>query len=151
MAGFIERVTSYNRIGLDTAIFIYQFEQHPRYSPLTNLLFRAVKSGQVSAVTSVITLMEVTVLPFQQQKPGVAHDYELLLVNYPHLQLATITRAIARSAGQLRAEFRLSGPDALQAATVIQHGATALITNDLQLRRLSPLLDVLILDDFVAL
>jgi len=26
-----------------------------------------------------------------------------------------------------------------------------LITNDLQLRRLSPLLDVLILDDFVAL
>ena len=151
MAGFIERVTSYRRIGLDTAIFVYQFEHHPRYSPLTNLLFRAVKSGQISAVTSVITLMEVTVLPFQQQRPGVAHNYELLLVNYPHLQLATITRAIARSAGQLRAEFRLSGPDALQAATVIQHGATALVTNDLQLRRLAPLLDVLILDDYTDL
>ena len=95
--------------------------------------------------------MEVTVLPFRQNKPAIAHDYELILVNYPHLQIATISREIARYAGQLRAEFRLSVPDALQAATVLQHHATALVTNDLQLRRLSPLLDVFILDDFTTL
>jgi hypothetical protein len=32
----------------------------------------------------------------------------------------------------------------------LQHGATALVTNDLQLRRLSPLLDVFLLDDFTT-
>jgi predicted nucleic acid-binding protein len=150
VAGFIERITSYRRIGIDTAAFIYQFEHHPVYSPLTSPLFQAVKSGQISAVTSVITVMEVSVLPFRQNKPAIARDYELTLVNYPHLQIATINREIARYAGQLRAEFRLSVPDALQAATVLRYHATALVTNDLQLRRLSPLLDVFILDDFTT-
>lgn len=150
MAGFRERIEEHRRFGLDTSIFIYEFERHPRYFALTNHLFDEIAEGRVSAVTSVVTLMEITVLPLRQHKPAVARTYEVALSGFPNLRVAPITRVIARTAGELRADYRLSGPDALQVATILQHGATALVTNDLQLRRLSSLLDVFILDDFTA-
>lgn len=150
-AGFRERIAGHRRIGLDTSVFIYEFEQYPRYFALTDFLLHELLDRRTFAVTSTVTIMEVTVLPLRQHRPALARAYEVALANFPNLSVAPVTRAIARVAAELRADYRLSAPDALQAATVIQHGATALITNDLQLRRLSPLLDVLILDDFVAL
>lgn len=151
MAGFRERVAEHRRWGLDTSIFIYEFEQHPRYFALTDPLFSEIMVGRAAAVTSVVTLMEITVLPLRQHRPAVARHYEVALGSFPNLRVAPITRVIARTAGELRADYRLSAPDALQVATILQHGATAFVTNDLQLRRLNPLLDILILDDFIAL
>lgn len=150
MAGFRERIAEHRRLGLDTSVFIYEFEQHPRYFDLTNPLFSEIMAGRAVAVTSVVTLMEITVLPLRQRRPAVARTYEVALSGFPNLRVAPITRIVARTAGELRADYRLSGPDALQVATILQHGATAIVTNDLQLRRLSPLLDVFILDDFAA-
>lgn len=150
MAGFRERIAEHRHFGLDTPVFIYEFEQHPRYFSLTGFLLGEVMLGRASAVTSVVTLMELAVLPLRQHKPAVARAYEVALNGFPNLRVAPITRVIARTAGELRADYRLSGPDALQVATILQHGATAFVTNDLQLRRLSPLLDVFILDDFTA-
>jgi predicted nucleic acid-binding protein len=135
---------------LDTSIFIYEFEQYPRYFTFTDFLFHEILAGRATAVTSVVTLMELTVLPLRQHRPAVARTYELALTGFPGLRVAPVTRTIARTAGELRADYRLSAPDALQVATVLQHGATALVTNDLQLRRLSPLLDVFLLDDFTT-
>ena len=150
-AGFRERVAEHRRLGLDTSVFIYEFEQYPGYFALTDYLLHELLDGRASAVTSVVTIMEVTVLPLRQHRPALAKAYEMALANFPNLSVAPVTRPIARVAAELRADYRLSGPDALQVATVTQHGATALVTNDLQLRRLTPLLDVIILDDYADL
>jgi hypothetical protein len=32
-------------IGLDTSIFIYHLEDHPRYSPITESIFNALEKG----------------------------------------------------------------------------------------------------------
>jgi len=80
----------------------------------------------------------------------VAREYEALLVHFPNLTLADVTRDAARQAAQLRARYNVRPADALQVATTLVHGATGFVTNDQRLTRLSSELDVIVLQDFVA-
>ena len=149
MGRFRERLARHAIIGLDTVIFIYHLETHPRYQPLTQELLAGIEVGRQTAITSTVTVMELTVRPWQVGRPAVAREYEALLVHFPHLTLADVTRDVARRAAQLRARYRLRPADALQVATALVHGATAFVTNDRRLARLSPVLDIIVLDDFV--
>ena len=145
-----ERLAGHAIIGLDTTIFIYHLEAHSRYQPLTQEVLAGIQAGRQTAITSTVTVMELTVRPWQVGRPAVARKYEVLLVHFPHLTLADVTRDVARRAAQLRARYRLRPADALQVATALVHGATAFVTNDRQLRRLMPVLDIIILDDFAV-
>ena len=60
-----------------------------------------------------------------------------------------VDRDVARKASQLRAHFGLRPADAIQAATCLVEKAKALVTNDRQLARLKPVLDVFILEDYL--
>ena len=146
-----ERLATHTIIGLDTSVFIYHLEAHPVYLPLTRELLAGVETGRWTAVTSMVTVMELTVRPWQLDRPAVARAYEALLVHFPHLILADVTRDVARRAAQLRARYRIRPADALQVATALIHEATAFVTNDRLLTRLSPALDVVMLDNFVPL
>jgi predicted nucleic acid-binding protein len=134
-------------IGLDTSIFIYHLEVQPRYHPLTKELFEGIEQGHWLAVTSVITLLELTVGPWQEERADLALAYETLLDEFPNLAMPDMTRAIARQAAQLRARHRLRAADSLQVATALAHQATALVTNDRGLSRLSGELEIVLLDD----
>jgi predicted nucleic acid-binding protein len=147
MATLEQRLKAHTLIGLDTAIFIYHFEANVRYLALTSLILSGVHAGVQNAITSVITLMEITVHPWRLQSANIAREYEVLLANFPNLMLVDITRDIARRAAQLRADFNLRPADALQVATAVNLGATLFITNDRQHRRLMPLVEVAILED----
>ena len=146
-----ERLATHTIIGLDTSVFIYHLEAHPVYLPLTRELLAGVEAGRWTAVISTVTVMELTVRPWQLDRPAVARAYEALLVHFPHLILADVTRDVARRAAQLRARYRIRPADALQVATALIHEATAFVTNDQLLTRLSPALDVVMLDNFVPL
>jgi predicted nucleic acid-binding protein len=143
------RLAAHARIGLDTAVFVYHLEAHPIYSPLTQEVLAGVESGRWTAVTSTVTIMELTVRPWQLDRPAVARAYEALLVHFPHLSLIDVTRDVARRAAQLRARYRIRPADALQVSTALVHGAMAFVTNDRALARLAPMLDVVLLDDLV--
>jgi len=146
-----ERLATHTIIGLDTSVFIYHLEAHPVYLPLTRELLAGVEAGRWTAVISTVTVMELTVRPWQLDRPAVARAYEALLVHFPHLILADVTRDVARRAAQLRARYRIRPADALQVATALIHEATAFVTNDRLPTRLSPALDVVMLDNFVPL
>lgn len=145
--GIAERLARHTILGLDTSVFIYHLEAHPRYLPLTQALLTGVQAGRWLAVTSTVTLMELTVRPWQIDRPAAAREYEAVLAHFPHLTLADVTRDVARRAAQLRAGYRLRPADALQVATALVHRATAFVTNDRQLARLGPALDIVVLDD----
>jgi len=149
MADLTDALSGHTRLGLDTAVFIYHLEQHPRYFRLTHALLSGVEAGKWTACTSVVTVMELTVRPWQLDQPEVALRYEAALAHFPNLSLIDVTCEVARQAAQLRAAFRLRPADALQAATALVSGVTLWITNDRDLARLSSVLDVLVLEDLV--
>ena len=125
MEHLIERLTRHTLIALDTSIFIYHLEAHPRYQPLTQEVLMGVQDGRWPAIISTVLVMELTVRPWQLNQPAVAHEYEVLLVHFPHLSLLDVTRHIARRAAPLRATYNLRPADALHIATALVSGATA--------------------------
>jgi predicted nucleic acid-binding protein len=151
MGGLREKLTSIGVVGLDTSIFIYHLEGNPTYAPLTKIVFENMESGKFQGITSTITLMELTVLPWRMGHENVAREYEALLVNFPNLSILDIDRNVARLAAKLRVDFNVSPADALQVAASLQAGAKAFLTNDKRLTSLQAVIDDLILDDFVEM
>lgn len=136
-------------IGLDTSVFIYFLENNPKYGPLAEITISGIEKGKWQGVTSTITLMEITVRPWQLGNEAVAREYEAVLVHFPNLTVVDVDRNVARAAAQLRARYNVSPPDALQVAASMAYGAKAFLTNDKRLSKLQELLDILVLDDFV--
>jgi predicted nucleic acid-binding protein len=149
MDRFSSRLRSYSLVGLDTTLFIYHFERNPVYSPLTLELFSRIEHGAIKGLTSIITLMELLVRPYQLGQQHIAIKYEALLVNFPNLAIIDIDRDVTRLAARLRAEYNLRPPDALQVAATTLNGAQAFITNDRHMNRIRDKIDVIVLDDLI--
>jgi predicted nucleic acid-binding protein len=136
-------------IALDTAIFVYFIEEHPRYLPVIEPVFAAIDAGRLAAVTSGLTLLETLVVPYRTGNPTLADRYEALLAGSRGLRLLDLDRPLLRAAAQLRAAVRVETPDALQLAAALSAGATAYLTNDRDLPRI-PGLRIMQLRDYVA-
>jgi predicted nucleic acid-binding protein len=144
-----QRLERHRLIGLDSSIFIYHFEANLNYLPLTEVILEGVEQGKYEAVTSTVTIMEVTVHPWRADRSAVAREYETLLIHFPNLKVVEATRDVARRAAQLRAKYSIRPADALQVATAAISGATAWVSNDKKLKRLEPEIEVIILEDFI--
>jgi predicted nucleic acid-binding protein len=120
----------HRRIAVDTSVFIYQLEAHPRYVDLTDPVFAWLEHPRHAAVTSTITMAELLVQPYRNSDERQVDEFYGLLTTYPHLDWIAPSLTIADIAARIRAAHRLRTPDALQAATAIQSEATGLITND---------------------
>lgn len=113
-----------------TSAFICFFERYPRYFPVCEELFRAIKAGRTNASTSTLTLIEILVQPYRQKKDDLVLKFYVLLTTYPHLAWVPMTLNVSDQAAKLRAEHRLKTPDAIQAASAISCGATGFVSND---------------------
>ena len=149
MDEFSKRLAKARVIGLDTPIFIYFLENNERYGPLAQLTLNGIEKGKWQGITSTITVMEITIRPWQLGRKSAAREYEAVLVHFPNLSVVDVDRNVARAAAQLRAKYNVTPPDALQVAASLSFGAKAFLTNDRRLSRLRELIDVLVLDDFL--
>ena len=71
-------------VGLDTVVFIYFIEEHPRHLPLIEPLFTAIDAGTLEGVTSSLTLLETLVVPYRVGNVPLAERYEALLTKSGH-------------------------------------------------------------------
>lgn len=147
-AGLESFLTRHKRVGLDTSIFIYQIEEHPRYQPLVLPLFEWLAAGRLQGVTSTITMLEVLVQPYRMEDLARVAKFYALLSQYPNLHWLAPTLAVADRAARLRGRSQLRTPDAVQAATALDAGATGFVCNDAAFARVDGL-DVLLLDTLV--
>jgi predicted nucleic acid-binding protein len=147
VADFLKSLTKHKIIGIDTSPFIYHFENDRAYSSLTLRLFEEIEKGNLKAVTSIITLMEILVKPKEQGDKQAIEDYKFVLKTFPNLTLRPIDESCAEKASDLRAEYGVKPPDALQVATALTSHATCFVTNDDKLKRIREL-DVVVLDDY---
>jgi predicted nucleic acid-binding protein len=117
-------------IGLDTAVFIYYIEEHPRFLPLVEPVFEGIGRGRWEAVTSGVTLLETLVVPYRTGDQELADHYELVLTHSRGLRLLELDRSLLRAAARLRATTGVKTPDALQLAAALAMRCTAYLTND---------------------
>jgi predicted nucleic acid-binding protein len=122
-------------IALDTAIFVYFIEEHPRFLGLVRPIFVAAANGDFKLATSALTLMEVLVMPRRAGNARLAARYEGLLTASREVRLIEIGLDVLRGAAEVRAATGARTPDAIQLAAARSAGCPVFLTND---RRLPP-------------
>lgn len=137
--GWIEELRG-NIVGMDTAPLIFFIEENPTYTEIVDPFFEAVERNEFSVVTSVVTLLEVLVHPFQAGDDKLAQKYRDLLFNSQGLMTLPLTPEIAKGAARLRSTYRrIRTPDAIQMATALNANASFFLTNDATLPSLPDL------------
>lgn len=119
---------------IDTAPFIYVLEAHPQFCDQFTGLFKAADAGNLHIALSTITLAEVLTGPLKAGQTALAKRYEKALSQYT---LVSVSPQVAALAAQLRAQYRLRLPDAIQLATALDIGATAFVTHDRDFSRVT--------------
>jgi predicted nucleic acid-binding protein len=135
-------------LALDTVVFIYFIEEHPRFLPVLDPVFAAIDKRRLRAVASSLTLLELLVVPYRAGNIPLAERYEQVLAHSRGLSLIDIDRTQLRVAAQLRAlHTGLRTPDAIQVSAALSGGCSVLLTNDRDLPAV-PGLRILQLRDF---
>jgi len=146
-ARFLRALAGTQRVGVDTQILIYHFEDVSPYADLTTRLLTRAAAGHLQLIVSAVTVSELLVRPLRTG--GTFAWLETALGALPDLVRGDVTWDTARIGADLRARTRLPLPDALILASAIEHGAQAIITNDRKWQSRQLPCRVLMLDDYV--
>ena len=131
---------------MDTTPLIYFFDENPRYIDLVRPFFEALDRGELTVVTSVVTLLEVLVHPLRHGDEKLAEQYRGILLGAAGLRTVTLSTELAEEASRMSADHGLRTPDAIQLATASHEGAAFFLTNDIRLPSV-PGLTTLVLDE----
>ena len=135
-------------VALDTAPIIYFIERNPLYIDMLRSFFQAVNSGECAVVTSIMSLLEVLVVPLRRDDTNLARQYRDILFKTRGLTTMWVSTSIAEEAARLRASYNIRTPDAIQMATATFAQASFFLTNDSHLPSLSGL-QTLVLNDLM--
>ena len=145
--GLVDEVRG-QRICIDTAPIIYFIEHHVKYRSIIRPVFEVIASGNIEAITSTITLLEVLVHPLRSGDETLAEKYRDILLSSQGLTTFEILHEVSGMASRLRAKYPIGTPDAIQIAVGILYHASFFLTNDPNLRKVSEI-KVLVLDDYL--
>lgn len=132
---FARDLAKHRVIAVDSSIFIYKFEQNSKFEGLCSVVFELLDEGSIELITSSVTASEILVRPFQLKDIETISLYESVLQQLPNFTLVNIDYPLAKLAAQLRAQYVILLPDALQLAAALMYKATLFVTNDRQLKK----------------
>lgn len=135
-------------IGLDTMVFIYHMEDHPKYAMITEKLFDGIEHGKPSGVTSILTLIELLIKPKREGNLIAISDYKDIVLTFPNLTVMDVNLKVSDIASDIRARYGIKTPDAIQIATSMVGGAQSFITNDERLKRVKDI-TIILLDELL--
>ena len=131
--GLIEKFFN-KTVFLDTAPLIYYIEEHKAYAHVLDELFTANEQAKFQFTTSVLTLMEILVLPIKRKANKIIKEYENILCNSATVDIYDINIEIAKKAAKIRADYGFKTPDAIQLSTAILTNSDFFLTNDKRLK-----------------
>ncbi|HLP46899.1 MAG TPA: PIN domain-containing protein [Candidatus Kapabacteria bacterium] len=139
-----------NLIGVDTSIFIYFIEGNPTYSKFTNDFFLKNQKGEFNIITSVITLLEVLILPYRNSRDDLIKEYKAIFEESRGIDLVDLTPEISEISAKLRADYRIRTPDSIELGTAIYGGADYFLTNDIRLEAIKEI-PIIVLNKIIQL
>jgi len=132
------------RIFLDSAPVIYLVERNPARLILMMEIFRRIAAGTPEAYTSPVTLAECLIAPLRLGQVQLQQDFTDLILEGENTTFVEISAVLGRRAAEVRAQYNLTLPDAIQVAVALQSGCEAILTNDVHLQRVAELGVVLV-------
>jgi predicted nucleic acid-binding protein len=124
---------------LDTAPVIYYVERHPNYFPVVQPIFQHLQTGDFKAVASPITLAECLTLPYRQGLTQLQQDFIDVIVAGENTIFQPTDAAVGCKAAEVRGQYQLKLPDALQIATALIAECDSFLTNDRRLESITEL------------
>lgn len=138
------------RVGIDTAIFIYALESHPKFGRVAIDLFARVERSLVTAVASDLVLGELIVRPLKLGRDDVVSRYLEEIPRFPNLLLRSVSREMITEAARLRSRSSLSLVDALHLECAKHAGADFFITNDRRVSQPNLGIDVIQIEEIAT-
>ena len=114
--------------------FIYHFEANAEFGPAAGRLLKAAEEGRCRLVCSVVSLLEVLVVPKRKQETALCQRYREMFESFPNLSVLTLDASVAEIASDLRASYTVRTPDAIHLATALHAGAKAFVSEDGRLK-----------------
>lgn len=136
-------------IFLDTSCFIYIVENNKAYSDKIQVLFDKISVGEITAISSIITLSEVLVQPIKNNDTTLINLYIELFNQLPNFSLVSPQYSTAIQAARIRASHNISLPDAYQLALADEYNCKSFVTNDKGLKKFKGL-EITILDELAS-
>lgn len=119
---------------LDTNLFIYLIEENEKYlSQVHNLLEFLEKNGY-EIITSTLTLGEILTKPYKDNRLDLVKIYKEF---FSDMELVELNSEIASLFAQIRADYGIKTPDAVQLASAVYAKADLFVSNDDRLSRFS--------------
>lgn len=119
-------------IFIDSAIFIYLFEDHPKYASLLEPLFN---NEAVKKISSVIMIAEVLTKPFERKNSELINHYQEIFNHLPNLSIVSLDRESAILGSQIKAQYGFHLIDSFQLALAEKNNCVSFLTNDKQLEK----------------
>jgi len=146
---FSRALVGAERIGLDTAVLIYQLEDVSPYVQLTTHLLTNAAMGRTQLLVSAISVAEILAGPWKAGDESAARRIEESMRALPGLVVADMTFDAASRAARLRGQTNLPLADSLILASVMQRKPQLIVTNDAAWRVKGLPFRVLVLEDYV--
>ena len=77
------------------------------------------------------------VVPIRNGNQNLIQLYENTILNSPHLSVFNMDSLVAKKTAEIRANYNIKTPDAIQLATAILHKADYFLSNDKKLKRVT--------------
>ena len=122
------------RLYIDANVFIYALGAESAEGNLARLWLSRVDRGDVPALTSELTLLEVPPHPIAKRDGRLVDGYKRFLRDRDTLRVVPVTLDILYGGADLRALHRSETPDAIHAATAQWGNCPAFLTNDIRIR-----------------
>lgn len=131
----------FKRVALDSNLFIYQFENNPKFIKYTIPVFEKLIENKLQAVTSIISVIEALSYPSPK---GVLDKIKEAFITIPNLEIFDVNYDIGVQAAKIRRTNKFRLPDSIQLATALYSKSQAFITNDRRLKKFKELPIVLL-------
>ena len=136
-----------DKVFIDTCLFIYFIERHPRFFKKVRQFFTEIDKGTKLGVSSVISLHEVLVQPFRKSEISLASQYEDIFLHSKNLLIVPLDTDVVKLSAKLRAKYNVPTPDAMQAAVAILQSVNIFYTGDAIFKRIDELPKVVIVSE----
>ena len=120
------------KVFLDTNIFIYLIEEHPRYVRKIDDLLRLLERDKYEIITSTLTVGEILTKPYKENRSDLIKTYHAF---FEEMVLIDLNSDIASLFAKMRVQCGIKTPDAVQIASAMYAEADLFVTNDVRLQQ----------------